>query len=139
MQQATHNAAIGMSAQDDVLDLQGIDGVFNRRGYAPVVVAIRWNDVTGITANEQLAGFSLQEQVRNDPAVRAGRIASIPEQRQSQWTRKRAGPKQRWTAAGQPGGKFLRKPREARRAVGKHWGRLDSADGAASANAVAGD
>jgi hypothetical protein len=69
VEEAVHNAAIGVAADDDVFDFEDADGVFNGRRNAAVVIAVSGDDVAGVTADEKLAGAGLHEHVGDDAAV----------------------------------------------------------------------
>ena len=65
-------AAVGVTANDDVADVEDFDGVFDSGGNAAWHLALRRNDVAHGAAEEHVAGLGLEDQVGNDARVGAG-------------------------------------------------------------------
>lgn len=68
----SHRSAVRMATDDDVRDAQNGDRVFDCRGDAAGSRAVGRHDIAGVADHEQVAGFPLGQQFRDDPAVRAG-------------------------------------------------------------------
>ena len=52
MQQALHRPAVGVTAEDDILDVEDGQGEFDGRCFAPVARAVWRDDVPGIAKDE---------------------------------------------------------------------------------------
>ncbi|MNN96290.1 hypothetical protein D3C81_2152490 [compost metagenome] len=62
----THGAAVGVSANDDVLNAEGQYRVFDRSGNTAVHLPVRWNHIADVTGHEQIARGALGDQLGND-------------------------------------------------------------------------
>ena len=76
MQQTLHRATIGMAADDDVLDFQGRNGVFDGGGHPTSDFTVTGDDIARVATNKELARFRLRNQRRVDAAAVGG--AHVP-------------------------------------------------------------
>jgi hypothetical protein len=65
-------SAVGVAAEDDVLDLEDVYGVLDGGRDAVDVAGRDGNDVADAAADEEVAGFGLEDQVGENAGVRAG-------------------------------------------------------------------
>lgn len=70
-EQAFHRPALGMAADDDVLDVERADGELDRRRFAAIARAVRGNHVARIAENKQIAWRGLRDQIRIDARIAA--------------------------------------------------------------------
>jgi hypothetical protein len=67
-----HGPAVGVAADDNVLDVKGEDGVFDRSRNPSVNLTVGGDNVAGVPADKEIARIALEDHVRNDAGVGAG-------------------------------------------------------------------
>ena len=72
MEQGLHGAAVGVAADNDVLDLERGDGVLDDGGDAAEHFAVGGNHVADVARDEDFAGAGLGEGLGIDAGVGAG-------------------------------------------------------------------
>jgi hypothetical protein len=70
LEQSLHGAAVRVAANYDVIDLQHSNGVLDSAGNG-VTQAVNRHDVAGVSADEQISGAGLHNQVEGDTGIRA--------------------------------------------------------------------
>src|SRR5262245_40551772 len=72
MQQTLHRPAMGVTADDDVLDVKSRHGILNRRCLPSLARPMWWDDVSGITKDEEIARLGFGQHGRDDARVGTG-------------------------------------------------------------------
>jgi hypothetical protein len=72
LEQSIHRPAVGMAADDDLFDVEGADGIFDRRTFAPIGGPKGRNNIACVADDEQIPRLSLGDQIGINPRIRAG-------------------------------------------------------------------
>ena len=72
MQQTLHRPAMGVAADDDVLDAESRHGVLDGRCFPSMARTMRRDDVPGIAKDEEIAGLCLRQHGWDDARVGTG-------------------------------------------------------------------